>query len=152
MKKISLFSTILLAGLLFIGAGISPQSAEARRGDCLAPYKTYNNGKEIVKCIKQHIKLINPSKFNKKDFDIILDVRTQKEHDAGYVKDSKWVPFGILPFYPGSKVTTNKNAKILIYCKSSGRAALAAYFMNRLGYKNAAAFNGPYTKLKELTD
>ncbi len=59
--------------------------------------------------------------------DIIIDVREPAEYAAGHIKGAISVPRGILEFrisdLPAIK---GADTEILLYCQSSGRAALAA--------------------------
>ena len=82
---------------------------------------------------------------------IILDVRTQEEFDSGHIENAVLLPIteitdnaeGILP---------DKDAKILVYCRSGNRSATAARELIRMGYTNVYDFGGintwPYETVK----
>lgn len=83
---------------------------------------------------------------------IILDVRTQEEFDQGHIKDAV-----LLPDYEiGAKAATvlpDKNAKILVYCRTGRRSALAAKELISMGYTDVLDFGGletdwPYETVK----
>lgn len=72
---------------------------------------------------------------------ILLDVRTQEEYDEGHIENAI-----LLPDYEiGTKaetVLTDKNALILIYCRSGRRSANAANELATLGYTNIKDLGG----------
>lgn len=72
---------------------------------------------------------------------IILDVRTQEEFDQGHIKDAV-----LLPDYEiGAKAATvlpDKDAKILVYCRSGNRSASAAKELIKMGYTDVMDFGG----------
>lgn len=71
---------------------------------------------------------------------IILDVRTQEEYDEKHIPNSVHIPIDktdVLPFKEAvAKKLTDKDAKIIVYCKSGFRSDIAAKAMCTLGYKN----------------
>ena len=72
---------------------------------------------------------------------IILDVRTQEEFDQGHIKDAILLP----DYEVGANAATvlpDKNAKILVYCRSGRRSALAAKELISLGYTDVLDFGG----------
>lgn len=75
---------------------------------------------------------------------IILDVRTPEEFDQGHIKDAV-----LLPDYEiGAKAATvlaDKEAKILIYCRTGRRSALAAKELIVMGYTDVLDFGGLVT-------
>ncbi len=75
---------------------------------------------------------------------IILDVRTQEEFDQGHIKDAL-----LLPDYEiGTKAATmlpDKDAKILVYCRTGRRSALAAKELIVMGYTDVLDFGGLQT-------
>lgn len=77
--------------------------------------------------------------------DIIIDVREPAEYAAGHIKGAVSVPRGILEFrisdLPAIK---GADTEILLYCQSSGRAALAAQSLAELGYTQVASIAGGY--------
>ena len=70
---------------------------------------------------------------------IILDVRTQEEYDEKHIPGSVLVPIDktdVAPFKAEVvKKLTDKDAKIIVYCKSGFRSDIAAKAMCTLGYK-----------------
>lgn len=70
---------------------------------------------------------------------IILDVRTQEEYDEKHIPNSVHIPIDktdVLPFKDEVvKKLTDKEAKIIVYCKSGFRSDIAAKAMCTLDYK-----------------
>ncbi len=72
---------------------------------------------------------------------IFLDVREPKEYKSGHIPGAINVPRGLLEFKIGKKMP-DKNALIVIYCKTGGRASLATYNLVRMCYKNVKNMDG----------
>jgi rhodanese-related sulfurtransferase len=66
---------------------------------------------------------------------IFLDCRDEKEFKMGHVPGSMNISRGLLEFKVDKQIQ-DKNANILIYCKTGGRGCLAACTLCRMGYKN----------------
>jgi rhodanese-related sulfurtransferase len=75
---------------------------------------------------------------------IFLDCRTAMEFNNGHIPGAVNVPRGLIEFHFGPKVTTDKEAKIAVYCKSGGRGSLATQTLNEMGYKNAVNIDGGF--------
>lgn len=69
---------------------------------------------------------------------VVLDVREPNEYEAAHIPESVNLPRGLLEFNIWSLVP-DKNEKIMVYCKTGARAALATRQLNELGYVNALA-------------
>jgi len=76
---------------------------------------------------------------------ILLDVRNQDEYDAGYIDGSLLIPVSEL----ASRLSElpDKNATIIVYCRSGMRSASAYKLLTSNGYKNVydmqSYFNWP---------
>lgn len=72
---------------------------------------------------------------------IILDVRTQEEYDESHIEGAI-----LIPDYEISEkaveLLTDKDAVILVYCRSGRRSALAAKALSELGYSQIYDFGG----------
>ena len=81
----------------------------------------------------------------------IVDVRTKSEYEAGHVKDAILIPNESIGDSEPMELT-DKDATILIYCRTGVRAAKAAQKLADLGYKNVYSFGGivdwPYEIVK----
>jgi len=77
--------------------------------------------------------------------DVLLDVREADEYAAGHLRGAVLMPRGLLEFkLSASPALSARNIKVVVYCKTSGRAALAAQTMQAMGYLNVASIAGGY--------
>jgi rhodanese-related sulfurtransferase len=59
--------------------------------------------------------------------DVLIDVREADEFAAGHLPGAVLVPRGLLEFkLSGTPALSGRDLKVVLYCKTSGRAALAA--------------------------
>lgn len=76
---------------------------------------------------------------------LLLDVREPAEFGAGRLPGALNIPRGVLEFrideYPQ---LAQRDSDILIYCKTSGRAALAALSLKRMGYTAVRSIHGGF--------
>ena len=72
---------------------------------------------------------------------IVLDVREPDEFKKGHIPKAKNIPRGLLEFKVAKEIP-NKDAQILVYCKSGGRSALASSTLLEMGYKNVKSIAG----------
>jgi rhodanese-related sulfurtransferase len=76
---------------------------------------------------------------------IILDVREYDEFAAGHLPGAINIPRGVLEFKIGMvPECANKSGAFLIYCRTSGRAALSAVQLQKIGYENVISMAGGY--------
>ena len=59
-----------------------------------------------------------------KDF-MLLDVRTEAEYKAGHIQGAQWFPRGKLEYYI-QELIEDPNSRIVLYCRTGGRSALAS--------------------------
>lgn len=72
---------------------------------------------------------------------VLLDVRTERERNAGYIGGSVWIPRGVLEFKVQS-VCREADTEIVVYCRKGGRSNLAAGALKRLGYTHVSNLKG----------
>lgn len=81
---------------------------------------------------------------------IILDVRTAGEFAGGHIKGA--INHPVEDIANISRSIADKDAKILLYCRSGGRSKMAAYAMIQQGYRNVIDFGGlldwPYATVR----
>ncbi len=74
---------------------------------------------------------------------ILIDIREPAEFDAAHLANAASIPRGVLEFKTvDHPALANKNSRIVIYCRSGGRAALAALNLKRLGYSQIESIAG----------
>jgi rhodanese-related sulfurtransferase len=72
---------------------------------------------------------------------LFIDCREPKEYKMGHIPGAVNIPRGLMEFKIDKQVP-DKNANIVIYCKSGGRGCLAACTLCRMGYKNVKNIDG----------
>ncbi len=76
---------------------------------------------------------------------LLLDVREPAEFDAGHLPGAINIPRGLLEFKIGDHPQLSlRDRDMLIYCKTSGRAALAALNLKRMGYVGVRSIHGGF--------
>lgn len=71
----------------------------------------------------------------------VLDVRTPEEFSQGHIPDAIFIPDYELA-KRAEKELPDKNALILVYCRSGNRSRQAANTLLKLGYTNVKDFGG----------
>lgn len=75
---------------------------------------------------------------------VVLDVREPIEWARGTLPDSTRIS---LSFLPGSLGELNPDTPVLVVCRAGNRSMLAAQFLQRNGFKNAANLFGGLTSI-----
>ena len=113
--------------LLLVGcAGNNQQSGEPAKGEAMYHQLAQEEAKK---------------RMDSGDPVVILDVRTQAEYDAGHIAGAVLLPNEKI----GEEMPTelpDKNAEILIYCRSGNRSAQAARKLVEMGYTAVYDFGG----------
>ena len=80
-----------------------------------------------------------------RSIDLIIDVREADEYAAGHLAGAIHIPRGLLEFkLSGTPALERRDVSVLLYCKTSGRSALAATTMQAMGYLNVMSMAGGY--------
>lgn len=132
----------------------------------------YSGAKELVAEVKYDIEEITRDELMKimasEKLRVLIDVREPGEFEEGYInqpdEDDEYpyaetftvnIPRGLIEFKIGDQAywddelwleMPNKNEKIVLYCKTDGRSALAAFALKQLGYTNVKSLKGGYRK------
>ena len=104
---------------------------------------------QLVANAKKSIKTVNMAEFkamyDKKDVGLLIDVRDPNEYATGHIAGAINVSRGTLEFklwkHVGGHEKPNLNTKMMLYCGSGGRCALAAKSLMDLGFTNVTAVN-----------
>lgn len=76
---------------------------------------------------------------------LLLDVREPDEYQAGHLAGAINVPRGLLAFrLSGDAMLGDTGRQVLVYCKTSGRAALAALVMQQMGFAHVVSMAGGF--------
>jgi rhodanese-related sulfurtransferase len=76
---------------------------------------------------------------------VIIDVREYDEYAAGHLPGAINIPRGVLEFKIGMvPECANKDGAFLVYCRTSGRAALSTVQLQKIGYTNVISMAGGF--------
>jgi rhodanese-related sulfurtransferase len=70
---------------------------------------------------------------------ILVDVRTEEEYNSGYIPTAKNIPVQEIE---RTKPTDDKDALIILYCRSGSRSGRALDILEDQGFTNAHNFGG----------
>ena len=77
--------------------------------------------------------------------DVLIDVREADEFAAGHLQGAVHIPRGLLEFKLSAMPALQaRDLNVVLYCKTSGRAALSAVTMQSMGYLNVSSIAGGY--------
>lgn len=80
-----------------------------------------------------------------RDADVLVDVREADEFAAGHIGGAVHMSRGLLEFkFSGNPALQARDTKVVLYCKTSGRAALAACALHDMGYLNVKSIAGGF--------
>jgi molybdopterin/thiamine biosynthesis adenylyltransferase/rhodanese-related sulfurtransferase len=108
-------------------------------------------GAEVIRQIRSRIQEVDPAEVSEHlgNGITLIDVREGEEWDAGHIPGAKHVPRGYLE----SRIEAaapEKDARVVIYCASGQRSALAADTLQHLlGYTNVSSMTGGITLWKD---
>ena len=74
---------------------------------------------------------------------VLLDIRTEAEYEAGHIRGARWFPRGKLEYYI-QEVIKDPNSRIVLYCRTGGRSALATLTLMDMGYTNVVDLEGGF--------
>jgi rhodanese-related sulfurtransferase len=102
---------------------------------------------DLVALAKSQIKEVSladaPQQIQESD--ILLDVREADEYASGHIPGAIHMSRGMLEFKVSSNPALSaRDLKIVLYCKTSGRAALAAKALHEMGYFNIESIAGGF--------
>lgn len=80
-----------------------------------------------------------------RDADVLLDVREADEYTAAHLPGAVHASRGMLEFkLSSSPELSSRDLKIVLYCKTGGRAALAACALHDMGYLDVKSIAGGF--------
>ncbi|GHD40961.1 Rhodanese-related sulfurtransferase [Marinobacter persicus] len=80
-----------------------------------------------------------------KQADLLLDVRDADEYQVSHIPGATNVSRGRLEFkFSTDPALENRDMNIVVYCKSSGRAALSAKVLQEMGYRHIKSIAGGF--------
>src|SRR5690242_18311207 len=108
------------------------------------------SGAEYIRQVKQQIDEVDPSDVKPLVGNgvAIVDVRDQEEWDAGHLPGATHVPRSFLESRIEGAVP-DRERRVVLYCASGNRSALAAKTLEELGYADVQSMTGGYTLWKD---
>src|SRR6266567_3143398 len=79
---------------------------------------------------------------------VLVDVREDREFDAGHVKGAVHLSKGTIERDIETKFP-DKNTRLVLYCGGGFRSALAADNLQKMGYRNPISLDGGWGALRE---
>ncbi len=77
--------------------------------------------------------------------DVLIDVREADEYANGHLPGAIHASRGLLEFkFSNNPALCSRDLKIVLYCKTSGRAALSACALRDMGYLNVTSIAGGF--------
>ncbi len=79
---------------------------------------------------------------------VLVDVREEDElHVWGWIRDSVWAPRGMLEFWADPtdrrhRVEFNPDRRLVLYCSTGERSAIAAATLRSMGYRDVSVLDG----------
>jgi len=102
---------------------------------------------DLVEAAKTHIHEINLQEADAaiSAADVLIDVREADEFHTGHIPGAINIPRGLLEFKLSNEPElAQRDQKLVIYCKNSGRAALAACSLKEMGYLHVLSIQGGF--------
>ncbi len=123
MKKVNLWKNMALATLVLLGL-----TACGGEGEGPLTYEriTPEQAKAIMDAEQDYI---------------IVDARTTEEFEAGHIESAVLIPEYEIAQRAAEELP-DKNALILVYCRSGRRSKIASQALVELGYTNVKEFGG----------
>src|SRR5512133_244569 len=88
---------------------------------------------------------VNDAEQAIREADVLVDVREADEFAAGHLAGAVHISRGMLEFkFSANPALQARGLNILLYCKTSGRAALTAVALHDMGYLNVRSIAGGF--------
>lgn len=81
-------------------------------------------------------------RFRNQPVDVVVDVRSKVEYWLGHLPGAHCVPVDALPDGLDTLPGVSKSARLLVYCASGGRSAMARQILTDAGYTNVVDGGG----------
>ena len=105
------------------------------------------NAHDLVADAKAHITEVSVAEADDaiRQADVLVDVREADEFASGHLPGAIHLSRGLLEFkLSNAPQLGDRSLKFVLYCKTSGRAALAAAAMRQMGYLNVQSIAGGF--------
>ncbi|WP_342619965.1 rhodanese-like domain-containing protein [Rhodoferax sp. GW822-FHT02A01] len=102
---------------------------------------------DLVSAAKARVKEVSIADADQaiRDAAVLVDVREADEFAAGHLPGAIHISRGMLEFrFSGMPALQSRDIAIVLYCKTSGRAALAGAALHEMGYLNVLNLAGGF--------
>src|SRR4029453_3891740 len=111
------------------------------------------SGAELIRKIKEQIEEVDPKEVHDLQLNgngaVVVDVREQHEFGERHRPGAGDVPRGYLESRIEGAVGNDRSKRVILYCASGQRSALAAHTLKeQLGYEDVASMRGGITLWK----
>jgi molybdopterin/thiamine biosynthesis adenylyltransferase/rhodanese-related sulfurtransferase len=108
------------------------------------------SGADYIRTIKEQISEVDPSEVREliDEGIALLDVRETEEWDAGHLPGATHIPRGYLESRIDGAIP-DRDQRVVVYCASGTRSALAAKTLTDLGYGHVESMTGGITLWKD---
>lgn len=108
--------------------------------------------KQLVDEVKKEIREIDCAELGRlrasgEDF-ALIDVREPGDWACGTIPGAAMISRGMLELNI-DQITSDLDKKIVLYCGGGSRSALAAYFLQRMGFRNVLSLAGGFGGWKQ---
>lgn len=106
---------------------------------------------DLVAEARSEIREIAPNDVARHHHFVLIDVREPAEFATGHIDGAINIPRGVLEFEVDADpavanvsdpALSHKDQAIVVYCRTGGRAALAAQSLQRLGFRDVCSIAG----------
>lgn len=107
---------------------------------------------DLVAEARQHIQEIPLEQAEEaiRQADLLVDVRDPDEYRVSHIPGAVNISRGLLEFkFSNDPTLENRDLNIVVYCKTSGRAALSARALQEMGYRNVRSIAGGFDAWQE---
>lgn len=107
---------------------------------------------DLVAEARQHIQEIPLEQAEEaiRQADLLVDVRDPDEYRVSHIPAAVNISRGLLEFkFSNDPTLENRDLNIIVYCKTSGRAALSARALQEMGYRNVQSIAGGFDAWQE---
>ena len=144
-KKITLILAAITATLTLASCAVSPATTTAGESATadIAISQAATTAAESAAAAVEYIKITatEAKALMDKGNVIVLDVRSQDEYDDGHIAGAIRLEYGEFPEKLAS-VLPDKDAVILVYCRSGNRSKTASSLLIEAGYTQVMDFGG----------
>ncbi len=102
---------------------------------------------DLVAAAKAHVNEVALADAEQalREADVLVDVREADEFAAGHIPGAVHISRGMLEFrFSAMPALQSRDIRVVLYCKTSGRAALAGVALREMGYLNVLNIAGGF--------